>query len=82
MIGGLATASLGCLALLEPTTAIAVPLAPLGDVIRIGGEKLTGLSDDQVKAILAKDLDEGQYFVTGNLTKEIFADDCRLACCS
>jgi hypothetical protein len=27
--------------------------------------------------ILAKDLSEGQYFVTGNLTREIFADDCR-----
>jgi hypothetical protein len=27
--------------------------------------------------MLAKDLSEGQYFVTGNLTREIFADDCR-----
>lgn len=81
LISGLATVSvsLGCLALLEPTSAIAVPLAPLGGLTRIGGEKLTGLSDDQVKAILNKDLDEGQYFVTGNLTKEIFTDDCRLA---
>ena len=30
-----------------------------------------------VQEILAKDLAEGQYFVTGNLTPEVFADDCR-----
>lgn len=27
--------------------------------------------------VLAKDLIEGQYFVTGDLTPEVFADDCR-----
>ena len=27
--------------------------------------------------ILERDLAEGQYFVTGNLTPEVFADDCR-----
>jgi hypothetical protein len=27
--------------------------------------------------MLANDLAVGQYFVTGNLTKELFADDCR-----
>ena len=30
-----------------------------------------------VQDILAQDLAEGQYFVTGNLTPEVFADDCR-----
>mmetsp|Transcript_26025 Transcript_26025/g.56771 ORF Transcript_26025/g.56771 Transcript_26025/m.56771 type:complete len:246 (+) Transcript_26025:50-787(+) len=55
----------------------AVPLAPLGEIKRIGGDKLIGLSVDEVKDILAKDLSVGQYFVTGNLTREIFADDCR-----
>lgn len=27
--------------------------------------------------ILARDLRDGQYFVTGDLTLEVFADDCR-----
>ena len=27
--------------------------------------------------ILARDLAEGQYFVTGDLTPEVFADNCR-----
>lgn len=30
--------------------------------------------------ILERDLAEGQYFVTGNLTPEVFADDCRQTC--
>ena len=30
-----------------------------------------------LQEILTKDLAEGQYFVTGNLTPEVFADDCR-----
>ena len=58
-------------------SADALPLAPLGAVTRVGGEKLTGLSDEEVKAILERDLSENQYFVTGSLTREIFADDCR-----
>ena len=57
--------------------ANALPLAPLGNVKRVGGEKLLGLSDDEVLEVLRQDLAEGQYFVTGNLTREIFADDCR-----
>lgn len=59
----------------RPSTA--VPLAPLGPVTRIGGDKRVGLSTDEVKEILAKDISEGQYFVTGKLTREVFADDCR-----
>lgn len=57
--------------------AVAIPLAPLGAVKRVGGEKLTGRSDEEVKAILERDLAQNQYFVTGSLTREIFADDCR-----
>ena len=30
-----------------------------------------------VQDILARNLTEGQYFITGDLTPEIFADDCR-----
>jgi hypothetical protein len=55
----------------------AVPLAPLGGVRRVGGEKMKGLSDDEVKVILEEDISGGQYFVTGNLTREIFDDQCR-----
>ncbi|KAJ9530263.1 hypothetical protein QJQ45_023548 [Haematococcus lacustris] len=54
----------------------ALPLAPLGEVRRVGGAKLTGLSAEQVKEVLARDLAEGMYFVTGNLTREVFSDDC------
>jgi len=72
MLGGLAAIS----AMAASGPAHALPLAPLGDVKRVGGDKLTGQSAEQVKDILARDLSEGMYFVTGNLTKEIFADDC------
>ncbi|DBA84805.1 TPA: hypothetical protein ACH3X1_005840 [Trebouxia sp. C0004] len=58
--------------------AQAIPLAPLGrNSDTIGGPKLQQPSLKQVQGILAKDLADGQYFVTGNLTPEIFADDCR-----
>eukprot|EP00854_Cymbomonas_tetramitiformis_P006486 gene6486-7776_t len=43
----------------------------------MGDAKRTGLSAAEIKDILSDDLTVGQYFVTGNLTKEIFADDCR-----
>ncbi|GLC39853.1 hypothetical protein PLESTB_001292000 [Pleodorina starrii] len=57
--------------------AAALPLGPLGPVRRVGGDKRTGLSAEEVAAVLKRDLAEGQYFVTGDLTREIFADDCR-----
>ncbi|KXZ50062.1 hypothetical protein GPECTOR_18g41 [Gonium pectorale] len=57
--------------------AEALPLGPLGPVKRVGGEKLTGLGAEEVADILRRDLAVGQYFVTGDLTREIFADDCR-----
>ncbi|GFR48705.1 hypothetical protein Agub_g10661 [Astrephomene gubernaculifera] len=57
--------------------AAALPLGPLGPVVRVGDAKRTGLTTEEVAAILSRDLAEGKYFVTGRLTKEIFADDCR-----
>jgi hypothetical protein len=33
----------------QPWEACALPLAPLGTVQRVGGDKLTGLTDDEVK---------------------------------
>ncbi|KAJ1624140.1 hypothetical protein T492DRAFT_562681, partial [Pavlovales sp. CCMP2436] len=56
-------------------------LAPLGAAnARIGGEKQTGLSLVQLAAILARDVSEGAhgrggYFVSGDLTPEVFSDD-------
>jgi hypothetical protein len=71
-------ATLGVIAAVtEPGMAQAIPLAPLGDIKAVGGEKLSGLTDEEVLEVLRRDLAEGQYFVTGKLTKEIFADDCR-----
>lgn len=57
--------------------SIAVPLAPLGPVTRIGGDKLMGLTVDEVKDVLRRDIADNMYFVTGNLTRELFADNCR-----
>ena len=57
--------------------ASALPLAPLGEVKRVGGDKRTDLTAEKVRDQLERDLRDGQYFVTGNLTREIFADDCR-----
>jgi hypothetical protein len=59
-----------------PPAAEAVELAPLGKVERVGGDKLVGLTPDQVKDILARNLRDGEYFITGDLTPEIFSDDC------
>lgn len=39
--------------------------------------KWRGISPKEVRDILEKDIGKGQYFVTGNLTQEIFEDDCR-----
>lgn len=41
--------------------------------------QMTGPTTSQsaTQDVLAKDLTEGQYFVTGDLTPEVFADDCR-----
>ena len=61
----------------SPLPASALPLAPLGAVKSVGGAKRVGLSADEVAAILKEDLVTGQYFVTGNLTREVFDDNCR-----
>ena len=72
----LASASAAVLLSAAPASQ-ALPLAPLGAVQHVGGAKVTGLSADQVADILARNLRDGQYFITGDLTPEIFADDCR-----
>jgi hypothetical protein len=59
-----------------PAPARAFPLAPLGGVERVGGEKLR-LPIADVAKTLERDLVDGQYFVTGDLTREIFDDRCR-----
>jgi len=61
----------------QPEQASAFPLAPLGAVKAVGGEKRRGVSVEEVRDTLEKDLRDGQYFVTGNLTREVFADDCK-----
>lgn len=57
----------------------AMPLAPLGSVgATLGGPKREGLSAEEVADILVDDLSRGQgYFVSGDLTAEIFDDRCR-----
>ena len=37
----------------------------------------TGVAPDELAATLARDLAEGKYILTGNLTSALFADDCR-----
>eukprot|EP00850_Spirogloea_muscicola_P014461 SM000104S09331 [mRNA] locus=s104:179938:181618:+ [translate_table: standard] len=39
--------------------------------------KTTKFSIDQIKTIIERDISEGQYFVTGNHTREIYRDVCR-----
>ena len=56
-------------------------LAPLGDVTTVG-KKRTGLSLDELAATLKRDLTvgatgKGGYFVSGDLSQEIFRDDAR-----
>ena len=64
--------------LLAPPATHALPLAPLGNVSdSIGGPKRAHLAPQQIADILAHDLRDSQYFITGKLTYEIFADDCR-----
>ena len=50
---------------------------PLGRAEPVGGAKLRGQSDEAVARVLEADLRDAQYFVTGQLTPEVFADDCR-----
>ena len=71
VVGGAVLPSLG------NGSALALPLAPLGAVKPVGGAKRTGLTSTEIAAILKDDLVQGQYFVTGNLTREIFSDRCR-----
>ncbi len=40
------------------------------------GTKSVGLSLSEVTAIIKQDFEKRQYYVTGRLTKQIYADDC------
>ena len=56
-------------------------LAPLGSPAAATGDKLTGLSLTEIATRLSNDLSngakgEGGYFVTGDLSPELFRDDC------
>ena len=58
-------------------------LAPLGDATAVG-KKRTGLSLDELAATLKRDLTvgatgKGGYFVSGDLSQEIFRDDARFS---
>ena len=56
----------------------ALPLAPLGSKTAASvGPKTRGLSTQDVADLLALNLTEGQYFITGDLRQEIFDDNCR-----
>lgn len=60
--------------------AEALPLGPLGKgstFATVGGAKRVGESPEEIANILARNLKDGQYFITGDLTPEIFTDDCR-----
>lgn len=59
-------------------------LAPLGNAGHFGGEKRTGLRLAELAEILKRDVTSGasgrgSYLLTGDLTPEIFRDDCRFA---
>eukprot|EP00964_Phaeocystis_antarctica_P155539 scaffold124763_cov66-Phaeocystis_antarctica.AAC.3 len=76
------------LALSHTEAAVAAPdlrkysaLAPLGDVTAVG-KKRTGLTQDELAVTLKRDLTvgatgKGGYFVSGDLSQEIFRDDAR-----
>ena len=75
LLSGAAVAAAGCAA---APVADALPLAPLGRVTtRIGGDKLVGRGADVVAASLQADVAQRRYLITGDLTPELFADDCR-----
>jgi hypothetical protein len=40
------------------------------------GTKSVGLSLSEVAAVIKQDFEKRQYYVTGRLTKQIYADDC------
>ena len=63
--------------LADQRAARAQPLGPLGRAGPLGGPKLRGRPAEEVARVLEADLRDSQYFVTGQLTPEVFADDCR-----
>ena len=87
MVLSLSSSGVGVLLATKTEEANALQLAPLGKPTRIGNEKRTDASIEDIKEILERDLQpveknadgtfRGAYFVTGNVTPEIFEDDCR-----
>ncbi|CAL6378096.1 unnamed protein product [Bathycoccus prasinos] len=87
MVLSLSSSGVGVLLATKTEEANALQLAPLGKPTRIGNEKRTDASIEEIKEILRRDLQpveknadgtfRGAYFVTGNVTPEIFEDDCR-----
>lgn len=87
MVLSLSSGSVGVVLATKTEEANALQLAPLGRPKRIGNEKRTDVSIEDIKEILKRDLQpveknadgtfRGAYFVTGNVTPEIFEDDCR-----
>ena len=76
-LGALLGVTVGAVLPFGDVDALALPLAPLGAVKAVGGEKRMNLPVNEVAKILESDLTKGQYFVTGNLTREVFDDKCR-----
>ncbi|KAF5831952.1 hypothetical protein DUNSADRAFT_12347 [Dunaliella salina] len=62
--------------LLSHPNSKALPLAPLG-AVQVGEGKRSGITIQELKDVLARDIGEGMYFVTGNLSPEVFDDNCR-----
>ena len=87
MVLSLSSSGVGVLLATKTEEANALQLAPLGKPTRIGNEKRTDASIEEIKEILRRDLQpveknadgtfRGAYFVTGNVTPGIFQDDCR-----
>ena len=77
---------LGCLVASSGRPSGAAATQPLGPAfdwtllwqgdIEDSSPKRTGLTVSQVSEILTRDLSEKQYILTGNLSPEIFRDDC------
>lgn len=72
-----AAAQLACAAA-SPAIAFFWPLPAAGfEATEAIESKRKHLSIDSIKDIIARDIKDGQYFITGNLTRDIYKDDCR-----
>lgn len=60
--------------LLGGVSLVGLSLLPLSS--KASGEKRKGLPIDDLKDIIQRDFTDGQYYITGKLTPEVFEDDC------